>query len=80
MKPFTLKPVKKFRKIRIKTCGNCKYLRSSEYGMTLKCIRPNRIAAGSTHPVWEHHAGNHAEDVYGDIWQHVCDRWTKKDE
>ena len=71
-----LKEIRSFRKIRIKTCGNCRHLKSLDHGMRLKCARPSRKAT----PTWMHHSGNYAEDVYGDIWQHVCDRWSRKDD
>ena len=76
-KLFKLKMVRRFRRIQPKACGNCKYLSMEDHGMTLRCRRPNRIQRGPR-PIWRHHAGNYPEDVFAEVWSHVCDRWTKK--
>jgi len=78
-KPFKLQFVKRFRRLpRVKTCGNCKHLITEDYGGTLRCKRPNRIRGRQPQPYWTHHSGNYADQVFAEIWQHVCDRWTKK--
>ena len=79
VKPFTLKPIKNYRKQRVKACGNCKHLITEDYGDTLRCKRPSRIRAGKPRPYWNHNWTNHAGEVFEQAWTHVCDRWTKKD-
>lgn len=75
-KLFKLKMVRNFRQTRPKACGNFKYLSMEDHGMTLRC-RPNRIQRGDR-PHWRHHSGNFPEDVFADVWTHVCDRWSRK--
>lgn len=74
---FKLKPILNFRKTKPKACGSCKYLELEDYGMTLRCRRPSRIKRGDR-PNWRHYLGNSPEQVFEQVWTHVCDRWTRK--
>ncbi len=70
---FKLLPVKNFRRNRVKACANCKHMHTDDY-IEYRCRRPLRGKAGAR-PVWHFTAWS---DPFAEMWQCVCDRWTKK--
>ena len=74
-KPFTLKPVRNYRRKTIKSCATCKHLTFD--GVEVRCARPVRTANGSR-PIWYFTIHLSVQDLLQQAGSSVCDRWIKK--
>lgn len=78
-KPPRLRPVKHYRRcVRRKACGNCKYFILDWENAEAHCARPMRRCAGPR-PRFPLDYRHSLPDVLAQAFEHVCDRWAKKD-